>query len=418
MQKGKWKVLIAVCVFLIGIVSSCKKEKETNVLFELHEAPEDWIVSSAGETSTYTVTSNGNWHIEPLDEVNWVKIEPTEGQGNGEFSVVVSKNTTLEERGLILTFVANGYRQDRVLKIKQEASTQEEIETEPFLYIDGDFSEMDVDEQGGSGRYTIRASGVWKVELSKEEDWARVEPMEGVGDGSIVVEVDQNETFDTRSMGLIFFLDGIRQEKSLTIYQEGVEEEEGVVFQEDFSWLDYGSAIFYTVTNETRIDNWSAEEKNKGWTSTVNTIEGSGNQPLVYARQGFVKLGKTSYGGDLISPKLEAVKGTQDLLVKFKAVPYQTAGGARDGTNLKVGVIGPGDVSVTEFTIDNWPDYNLDPQCTEIWKAPETERSFIITGATSETQIRFLGQDFDLRAPIDPNKNRIFLDDIIVTLHK
>ena len=75
-----------------------------------------------------------------------------------------------------------------------------------------------------------------------------------------------------------------------------------VVLEENFNWLVYGSAVFYTTTGETRIDAWTQEQKDRGWTSTVNTVTGSGTTPLCYARQGFVKLGKTSYGGDIISP--------------------------------------------------------------------------------------------------------------------
>ncbi|MCK7536499.1 MAG: hypothetical protein MZV63_38735 [Marinilabiliales bacterium] len=46
-----------------------------------------------------------------------------------------------------------------------------------------------------------------------------------------------------------------------------------------------------------------------------------------YARQGSVKLGKTGYGGDLISPALSKLVGTVNVRVTFKAIPYMTAAG-------------------------------------------------------------------------------------------
>src|SRR5690606_28242709 len=172
----------------------------------------------------------------------------------------------------------------------------------------------------------------------------------------------------------------------------------------------------YTTDDETRIDKWTMSEKAKGWVTSPS----ADGITSTYARQGFVKLGKTNYGSDFISPKLREIEGTKNVEVKFKAVPYMTAGGAKDDTRLYVNVIGPGTVSVREFAIDDWPDYNEHPSCTAIWTAAETERSFVITGANAETQIRFLGGALDLRkdtgAPI--NKNRIFLDDIIVTVKK
>src|SRR5690606_10963133 len=139
-----------------------------------------------------------------------------------------------------------------------------------------------------------------------------------------------------------------------------------------------------------------------------------------YAREGFVKLGKTNYGSDFISPKLNEVEGTKNLEVRFKAVPYMTAGGTKDDTRLYVSVIGPGAVSVDEFNINNWPDYSADPNCTVIWKSKAIVQSFLITCASDETQILFLSGALDLSeetgAPI--NKYPIFLDDIIVTVTK
>ncbi len=93
-----------------------------------------------------------------------------------------------------------------------------------------------------------------------------------------------------------------------------------------------------------------------------------------------------------------------------------------DDNVLKVSVIGPGTVSQEQFIIDNWPVYPADEgthtdYCIGMWSAPEATRTFTITGATAETQIKFLGNDYDLRATVVTiNKNRIFLDDIKVEI--
>jgi len=144
---------------------------------------------------------------------------------------------------------------------------------------------------------------------------------------------------------------------------------------------------------------------------------------MLYARPGFVKVGKTSYGGDLISPAFAKLIGTQTVTVTFKAIPYMTKAGAMDENVLKVSVIGPGTVSQEQFIIDNWPVYPADDgahtdYCVGMWSAPEATRTFTITGATSETQIKFLGGDYDLttEAGLPTRKNRIFLDDIKVEI--
>src|SRR5690606_4179202 len=126
-----------------------------------------------------------------------------------------------------------------------------------------------------------------------------------------------------------------------------------IVLLEDFSWLEYGSAITYVTDGETKISSWTADQLAKGWTSTMNPV--SNDQPL-YARQGFVKLGKTNYGGDLISPKLSTIEGTQNLKVTFKAAAYISAGGAVDSRELVIEILGAGTPSTTLIMVENIPN--------------------------------------------------------------
>lgn len=402
----------ALFLSLLMSFSSCKKAGEGGTHFALKDNPTAMAVAWQGSSQTFTVQSDGVWKVEPLYNERWVKIEPKEGSGEGTFTVTIDRNTTPEPRQSVLTFVVDGKIQNNVLKIEQEARDQDGGNDDAYVNLDG-LPSLEVPEGGLNGRYAIRSTGEWKIEILEGTDWLSIEPMEGRFDTGVSINVDINTTPDSRTAGLVFYLDGEQVPGVFEVKQEGME----VVLYEDFNWLAYGSAIFYTTSGETRIDNWSAAELARGWSWHHPSADGI---PSTYARQGFVKLGKTNYGSDILSPKLAEVQGTQNLRVSFKAVPYETAGGARDGTVLKVGVTGPGTVDVSEFTIDNWPNYSLDPNCTEIWKAPETTRSFTISGATAETQIWFLGGDYDLRpesgAPI--NKNRIFLDDILVTVLK
>lgn len=406
------RIVYTFCVGMIMLSMSCTKEdNDTGGLFELQDNPEMLEVPEQGVSETFTFKAIGNWKIEPLRSERWLKIEPATGTGDGSFTVTLSKNTTQEARSTSLYFLVDGRLQDDVLKIEQAASIGGGEEGE-FIYIEGAETGLEIPETGLFEKRVMRATGKWRAELSDADvDWIHIEPMEGTGDTPITLTAEINSN-DTRTVNLNFYLDDVLQPNPLLITQDGVE----VILEENFDWLSYGSPIFYTTDDETRIDKWTMSEKAKGWVTSPS----ADGITSTYARQGFVKLGKTNYGSDFISPKLREIEGTKNVEVKFKAVPYMTAGGAKDDTRLYVNVIGPGTVSVREFAIDNWPDYNADPSCTAIWTAAETERSFVITGATAETQIRFLGGALDLRkdtgAPI--NKNRIFLDDIIITVKK
>lgn len=199
-----------------------------------------------------------------------------------------------------------------------------------------------------------------------------------------------------------------------------------LIFEDNFDWLGAGaSEIMYTSTGEKRFDSWEATYGTvNGWTSTPSADKGGVEQPYVYSRLGFPKFGKTDVNADLITPKLVAIDGTQDIIVSFKAVQYMSASaGAIDGNDFNVEVIGPGTITeilsvgsqlrtpegrnpssgvLTEagalFMIGNYHNTSGPSTSHEEWLgydynpwAPElAERSFVVSGATKETQIRFI----------------------------
>lgn len=411
------KSIAVFCLSLIMILTSCKDDLAVDGVFALQDNPSKLAAAANGVSETYTVQATGKWKVEPLRKENWLKIDPMEGNGNGTFTVTVYKNTDPEARELTLFFTLDGKLQNNVLKVEQAGTTDQGQVKDPYLKIDGISNRLEVLEEGSNGQYILRSTGKWKVAVEDESDWVKVSPMEGEGDTPITITVDKNTDIE-RTANLLLFLDEVQQASPLTVYQKGVklQVEGDVVLKEDFNWLTYGSEIFNATSGETRIALWSTEELAKGWTSTINTTEGGGNYASIYARPGFIKLGRTNYGGDLISPKLANVQRTKNLLVTFKAVRYATG----DHYLLNVGVKGPGTVSVNQFNVMNvaTPNSNLE-SCRAAWQAPEATYSFVVTGATAETQIWLLGGAFDQRAGNWPaTVNRIFVDDIVVTVAK
>jgi hypothetical protein len=187
-----------------------------------------------------------------------------------------------------------------------------------------------------------------------------------------------------------------------------------VIFEDDFSFLSGSlSDDIFTSTSEKRFDDWvTAYGTTNGWTSTPAPDASTNPNPWVYSRNGYVKFSKTSYNGDLISPKLSEISGTQDVVVSFKACGYTSAGSATSAgtldpikyTNgasgghadvpneLNIEIIGAGTASQTQFILDNYPDDNRRVHGDGwLWQMdPGATRTFIITGATADTQIRFI----------------------------
>ncbi len=399
-------------LILVGFVSCDKKLDDTGEpYFNFKDAteqtnPTGYNVGFAGNTSgqKYIIRSNKSWKITEQTENDWVRFFPNEGDADGIVKIIVQENKTFTNRSMQFAFVVDGEEQPVLFTVDQDAAT-------PYLTVTDAAAGKNINQIAQDVKITV-ASNV-DYTYSSNASWLTysntVTAQKSV---DLYFSATANEGTTSRTGVITFTCTQFPAlNVSLTVKQEGKSEGTIILF-EDFSWLNYGNAVFYTTTGETRYDNWTAEEKGKGWTTTVNPFY---NNYALYSRIGFIKLGLTSYGGDLISPKLSAITGTKNLLVKFKAVPYMTAAGTKDDNTLRVSLIGPGTISTSTFTIDNWPNYTTDPTCTAIWAAQGTERSFTITGATSETQIKFLGGDYQLTG-VGAGKNRIFLDDIKVLI--
>lgn len=400
--------LIVLPLFLLSLflLYSCKEDPvQEDPFFSLEGSPTGLTLTKAAKTTSYVVRSNRPWEVVKKSGADWLKVFPEKGDADGIFKIYVTENPLFVARTENLAFIVDGTEQPVLFRVDQAGNV-------PYITLP---AAVTVPAGGGPFSVDVASNVPWTYSLS-DDSWL-VEESVTAQKINMVAELNTND--DPREVTLTLTAVGYPVNASVVLTQSSGK----VVLEEDFNWLAYGSPVFYTTTGETRIDNWTQEQKDRGWTSTINTVEGSGSTPLVYARQGFVKLGKTSYGGDLISPALSKLEGTQTVSVTFKAIPYMTAAGTVDDNKLIVSVIGPGTVSQSEFIIDNWPVYPADAAaatdyCIGMWSAPEATRTFTITGATAETQIVFLGNAYDLRlTPERPiNKNRIFLDDIKVEI--
>ena len=391
--------MIALLMTAAGVFQSCEEEEPSSPPgFSIEGNPTGLTAGVAGKTESYVVRGHGAWQIVPKEEGDWVKIFPDEGEDDGIFKITVAENEGFDERVMNLAFVVDGEEQPVLFRVEQEANvpyiTLPETVTIPSP--GGDFDVAVTSNVAWS--YTL-SDNTWLTEVSKAAD-------------KVTLNAAVNKALASRTVTMTVTANDY-PEISQTVT---LEQSPGtIVLEEDFSWLAYGSAVPYTTTGETRISSWTPEQLAKGWTSSMNPV--SNDQPL-YARQGFVKLGKTGYGGDIISPKLSTIEGTKNLTVTFKAAAYlSSTGSVVDSRVLVIEVLGAGTPSVGVIMVENVPNTKPEDDAgvvNDIW-ADDRAFTFTITGATADTQIRFLGKAFDLRAET-PTTNRIFLDDIKIEI--
>ena len=368
-------------------------------------------VSKAGITQAkrkaVTVRSNSACKValENPDDASWLHFFIDEGEDDGLIYYWVDKNTTFDHREGKITLPDNG-KVLNSLDIVQEADV-------PNITIKDGSNGFTIAPEGSVLKVAIDANITWKATLTPDVDWARIT---NVTEDTIFVTIDKNEE-DERTVNLSLVGEGEHSGVSTTALI--TQKDESLIFNDNLSWLQEGEEKPTYETPEIRIDLWNDAEKAAGWSSLSN---------WAYGGRGYIKLGKTNYNGDVISPALSKLKKPTDVKVTFQSMGYVSAGGVKDASVVKVGVIGPGEVNGDEVnsisingtayrcvkfvnTVFPNSEKNENGEDYDPWAQPGSYHSFTITGATAETKIIFVGGDNWNKVK---GKNRVFLKSVEV----
>ena len=241
-------------------------------------------------------------------------------------------------------------------------------------------------------------------------EWAHIT---NVTEDSVFVTIDKNEE-DERTVTLTLTGEGeYANVNSTTLITQ---KDESLIYNDDLTWLQEGEDKPTYETPEVKIEKW---EKDMGWTSYSS---------WAYGGHGYIKLGKTNYNGDIVSPALTKLKKPTDVKVTFQSMGYVSKTGVKDASIVKVGVIGPGEVNGDEVnsisingtayrcvkfvnTVFPNSEKNENGEDYDPWAQPGSYHSFTITGATAETKIIFVGGDNWNKVK---GKNRVFLKSVEV----
>lgn len=208
----------------------------------------------------------------------------------------------------------------------------------------------------------------------------------------------------------------------------GAQADEVVVLQENFDKLEaatsngvhkYGKnpwtgtdadGVSYQPNYTNLVTAGEAEDLN-GWSSRTGYL---------YTCYGFVRISKTNYGGDLLSPKFTALTEATDVKLSWQGIGYSSvqtldsvgnykSGLVHDYQYYCVAVLGAGEIEGASrtMTVKYKDEYNNDlsvpaavieiptncfitPDTTEAWSFEGTKNTLTIKGATAETQVAFM----------------------------
>lgn len=365
-------------------------------------------VSKAGITQAkrkaVTVRSNSAWKValENPDDASWLHFFIDEGEDDGLIYYWVDKNTTFDQREGKITLSDNG-KVLNSLDIVQEADV-------PNITVKDGSNGFTIAPEGSVLKLAIEANISWKASLTPDVEWAHIT---NVTEDSVFVTIDKNEE-DERTVTLALTGEGeYANVNSTTLITQ---KDESLIYNDDLNWLQEGEDKPTYETPEVKIEKW---EKDMGWTSYSS---------WAYGGHGYIKLGKTNYNGDIVSPALTKLKKPTNVKVTFQSMGYISKTGVKDASIVKVGVIGPGEVNGDEVnsisingtayrcvkfvnTVFPNSEKNENGEDYDPWAQPGSYHSFTITGATAETKIIFVGGDNWNKVK---GKNRVFLKSVEV----
>ena len=398
-----------------------------NMTYDFNYEAVDTLAYS--EAKKIVVRSNRPWKLVCQSENGWCRVFPTEGEGDGIIRLSTVENKKPDTRDMVYKIYLDGVEQPVPLTIRQTGS-------EP--YIKPSANSITIAREGGAIPFSVLTNVPYTFEVRpvKEGDdvsWITVTPSE-TDPNSVML----NCVASNKDRFAVLHIQGTGNYTDLSI--DVPVTQLGALFFENFSWMNHSdTSILGWVTDgesNSRFDKWTDEELSHGWTSRNN---------LCYGRPGFLKLGKTGYGGDLVSPKIPEIGSGMDIAVSMQLVGYCTQAGTLDDVQVYVGVLGPGkvtkiiggnggeivngvlycdenkaqivlnDVASFMLTDDNHFNYTTDPDGLLVWENPNTNYTIYVDGATSDTQIVILGGAFDVQLKtIGKGKNRIFIDNFKV----
>lgn len=446
------KLCIAALAVSATVVSSC--DDDNDIKFEgepyfaidglTDDSQGDFIVELSYEkidtasltaAKVFTVRSNRPWQIVPDDSENgWCRVWPGVGECDGLIRVSALENGNANPRQMSYSILVDGKDSGRHFLVKQKGSDP---------YLRSSVVDVNIPRTGGSTTLLILANIPYETPIvtdadGKTVDWVTIKE---TATNTFEVSVPgENNTGDSRVA--FFHMQGSGEysniEITIPIYQTYA------IISDDFSWapgLEGSSVLGWDTTNENRYDLWI---KNGMSQEDFDAHPWVSRSTWLYARPGFIKLGKTNYGGDVISPKMiELGDATCDVQVTIQAVGYSSAGGTMDDRDLLIGVIGAGEIkeahSMGEAVVDNVTNVTYandkggdmiipkmvkftlteagtflkarDATGMDVWSCPDTKCVVTITGANKNTQVVFIGGTYgNALKNVGKGKNRIFLD--------
>lgn len=412
--KHKFRASLAVALLCL---TACSDDSDGDKYFTVETDTQIVTVPSSGISKSkrvgVTLRSNRQWKVglENEADAEWVHFFADEGEDDGIFRYWVDRNRSFTSRTATVTFTVDGQLEDTRMVIQQEAEV-------PTVVIANAGDGYRMLATGGTLKIEVSHNVEWTAQLSPDVTWARID---SCGTDTVYISMDKNDD-DTRTVTLR--CQGTGEYTSCLSTTDLTQADAGIYLNERFDWLQEGIEDYYYNYPEQSITKWTDDELSHGWTTSGVSL---------YGGRGYIKLGKTNYAGDALSPKLSNIEGTADITVSLKCIGYVSKGGAKDDGVLRVMIVGPGEITgqdlvdmdvngktykaaTLEVTVFPNSSKNENGEGYDPWAQDGASFSLNVKGATADTQLLFVGGVAwagGLKGQ-GQGKNRLLIDDIRV----
>ncbi|WP_144062686.1 hypothetical protein [Sphingobacterium paucimobilis] len=259
--------------------------------------------------------------------------------------------------------------------------------------------------EGGLDTIYVASNSPLKLSFETNEvnNWVKVDKIEaiaGTNKSRVILDVLPMEKIYKKRVGVLNLNNDDTYSGVFIRLNQGY----NMRVEENFAWLKYGSGSPLDLSKATPMAQWTATQKQIGWTSS--------NTASTLGMNGYMLLGAADQGVNLSSPIYPGLEKDSLLLLTFDAVGYISKAGLKDKDKLTVKLVGAefenGETS--KVVTLAYYDYQSALLLSTMWEGSQFE--FVVkkpnlNPTASTIQLQFMTGDQQ-----EESGNRVFIDNI------
>lgn len=252
------KFMLSLFLLQTLMIFGCSKENEQLDIFTISKESTSFLPVESVEK--VAITCSGKW--EATTDASWIKLSPSNGEGNGSIEIAVEDNVEPTSRTASIYLVSG--HSTKVFVVNQEKSDRS---------VTTDRQNIDVDFQNHEEVLAIKSTRSWKI-ASITDSWISVSSTSGNGSENVKITVRPNTLVGVIRSTSLQIISG-KETATVTIKQDG-KPLEFKINDNNIETDSNGGSKAITISANT---SWKIDGEIPEWI-TVDSKQGIGNATL------------------------------------------------------------------------------------------------------------------------------------------